>query len=359
MGGRLETRHNFETLNGMRGIAALAVMTMHMQWFLAAVHPAIVSLAVDFFFVLSGFVIAYAYQERLSTGLRRRDFLLARFIRLYPMFIVGLLFGITATWIYERPADLTPYFANVGFNLFMLPYPLIYPAKVDNLFPLNFPAWSLFYELIAYLAFAVLAPRLNNRGLVALIVVGFIALIYVGVTQDSLDRGVWRLSWLGGLARVTFCFFTGAAIYRLWLRRPTRFALHPALLFVLLVLPLAWRPGEGPFAWLYELAVIALWMPLLVWLGTGSVAKGVWLRMCVALGALSYPLYIVHAPAIKIASQFGNWKGAVFFNATAPWGALGFIFLTSVFAWALATYVDYPIRRWLSGTLLPRWAART
>jgi peptidoglycan/LPS O-acetylase OafA/YrhL len=211
MGSGKETKQTFETLNGMRGIAALAVVMMHAQWWLGVIHPAIVSLAVDFFFVLSGFVIAYAYQEPLRAGLRRRDFMLARFIRLYPMFVVGLVFGIAARWIYARPSNLNPFFDNVGFNLVMLPFPLQYPAKVDNLFPLNFPAWSLFYELIAYMIFALLTPRLNNRRLAVLIAIGFLMLIVTGVTEGSLDRGTWRPSVLGGFARVTFSFFAGVA----------------------------------------------------------------------------------------------------------------------------------------------------
>ena len=356
MGSGIETRQTFHTLNGMRGIAALAVVMMHTQWWLGKIHPAIVSLAVDFFFVLSGFVIAYAYQEPLRAGLRRRDFMLARFIRLYPMFVIGLVLGIAVTWTYGRPSHLTPFFGTIGFNLFMLPYPLQYPAKIDNLFPLDFPAWSLFYELIAYVIFAILTPRLNNRRLAVLIAIGFLALIVTGVTEGSLDRGTWRPSLLGGLARVTFSFFAGVALYRLWLRHPTRIRLHPAILFVLLVLPLTWRPNEGPFAWLYELAVITLWMPSMVWLGSGSTAKGVWLQICIALGALSYPLYIVHAPLLKVAGQYGNWQGAVFFGHTAPWGALGLIFLLGAFAWLLATYVDAPVRRWLTGRLMPKWS---
>ena len=346
-------RQSFDTLNGMRGIAALAVFTMHIQWFLAGLHPAIVSVAVDFFFVLSGFVIAYAYTDDLRAGMRRRDFMVARFIRLYPMFLAGLLLGMAAVWLYERPADLSPFWGNAGFNSFMLPYPLRYPREIDDLYPLNFPAWSLFFELIAYSIFALTLRRLTNRWLGVLILAGLVALIVTGMTEGTLDRGVWRPSWPGGLARVTFSFFAGVALYRLWLIRPTRIRLHPALLFLLLALPLLWRPAEGPYAWLYELAIIALWMPAMVWLGTGSSAAGVWQRICAALGAISYPVYIVHAPLIFIASHYGNWQGAAFLTENAPYAAIAFIVLVTVSCWAMATYVDLPVRRWLSRKFLP------
>jgi peptidoglycan/LPS O-acetylase OafA/YrhL len=332
-------RQTFDTLNGMRGIAALAVAMMHIQWFLKGLHPVIVSVAVDFFFVLSGFVIAYAYESKLNHGLRRRDFLLARYIRLFPLFFLGLVLGAISKWLYEFPENPVAYWGNVGFNLFMLPYPLAYPSKFDNLFPLNFPAWSLFYELIAYALFA--------------------ALLYTGFTEGTLDRGTWRPSVVGGLARVTFSFFMGVALHRLWQHRPMRIALHPGLLFVFLVLPLLWRPDEkAAYAWLYELAVISVWMPLMVWLGTGSVAKGAWRHVCAALGAISYPLYIIHAPIYLFVGRYDNWQGSVYFDKNAPWPALALIAVLCLVAWLAATYIDTPIRRRLSRMLLPLRSSR-
>ncbi len=171
-------RQTFDTLNGMRGVAALAVATMHIQWFLKGLHPAIVSVAVDFFFVLSGFVIAYSYESKLRCGYRRRDFLLARFIRLYPLFFLGLVVGAISKALYAFPQDPVTYWGNVGFNLFMLPYPLAYPQEFDDLFPLNFPAWSLFYELIAYTLFAALVRHLTGHSLAFVIALGFAALIH-------------------------------------------------------------------------------------------------------------------------------------------------------------------------------------
>ncbi len=347
-------RQTFDTLNGMRGIAALAVAMMHIQWFLKGLHPVIVSVVVDFFFVLSGFVIAYAYEAKLQKGHRRRDFLLSRYIRLFPLFLLGLVLGAISKWLYEFPENPVPYWGNVGFNLFMLPYPLRYPSEFDNLFPLNFPAWSLFYELIAYVLFALLARRLTDRLLASVIMLGLAALIYTGLTQGTLDQGTWRPSVVGGLARVTFCFFMGVALHRLSQRRPIRIALHPGLLFFLLVLPLLWRPDEkAVYAWLYEFAVISVWMPLMVWLGTGSVARGAWRPVCAALGAISYPLYIIHAPIYLFVGRYDNWQGSVYFEKNAPWPALALIVVLCLVAWLIETFIDTPIRRRASRALLP------
>ena len=347
-------RQTFDTLNGMRGIAALAVAMMHFQWFLSGFHPAIVSVAVDFFFVLSGFVIAYAYSAELAAGLPRRHFLLARFIRLYPMFVAGLALGMAAILLYQPPQSDAAFWGNVAFNFAMLPFPLEYPAANDDLFPLNFPAWSLFFELVAYTLFALFLPRLGRRGLAVLVAAGFVGLVLTGLSEATLDRGVWRPSWPGGLARVTFCFFAGVALHRLWQARPTRIALHPAALFALLAAPLLWRPQPDlPWAWLYELAVVTLWMPLMVWLGTGSVAGGGWRRLCEVLGAVSYPLYIVHAPLVIIAINFNGRQGDAFFKTHAPWAGFAFIAALVLLAWLLARFVDLPVRRTLARKFLP------
>jgi peptidoglycan/LPS O-acetylase OafA/YrhL len=348
-------RQTFDTLNGMRGIAALAVAAMHIQWFLGFLHPAIVSVVVDFFFVLSGFVIAYSYESGLRRDFRRRDFLMARLIRLYPLFCLGLALGAVSKALYDFPDDPLAYWGNVGFNLFMLPYPLPYPQQFDDLFPINYPAWSIFYEWTAYILFAALVRRLTDRWLVCVIVAGFAALICTGLLEGTLDRGTWRTSIVGGLARVTFSFFTGVALHRLWQRAPTRLALHPAMLFGLLILPLLWRPDEQTaFAWLYELLIISVWMPMMVWLGTGSVARGAWRQICATLGAISYPLYITHATIYPYVFHYNDPESPVLFEQYAPWPAMGVILLLCVASWFLATYVDLPLRRRISRVLLPR-----
>lgn len=348
-------RQTFDTLDGMRGIAAFAVAAMHIQWFLGPLHPMIVSVAVDFFFVLSGFVIAYSYEADLKRGYPQRRFLLARLIRLYPLFLLGLVLGTISKGLYDFPDNPVTFWGNVICNLFMLPYPFPYPQKYDDLFPINFPAWSIFYEWFAYVLFALSARRLTNRWLACVILAGFAALIYTGLTEGTLDRGTWRPSLLGGLARVTFSFFIGVALLRVWQRAPTRTALHPMLLFALMVLPMLWRPDEkAGFAWLYELLVIALWMPLMVWLGTGSPAKGAWRQICAALGAISYPLYIIHATIYPYIFHYNDPSTPVFFEHNAPWPALIVIIILGTASWLVAIYVDLPLRRRLSLRLLPR-----
>ncbi|WP_445191861.1 acyltransferase family protein [Sphingomonas sp. Tas61C01] len=349
----MSQRHEtFDTLNGLRGVAAIAVTTMHLSNYFGVLRPAIVSIAVDFFFVLSGFVIAFAYERQMLEGLTAKRFILARVIRLYPLYLLGLILGALAMWTYQRPPTEANFFATLGFNLAMLPFVAFDPTNVD-LFPLNFPAWSLFFELVANLGYALLMPRLTNIRLGMLVALGLLGLILSGLIAGTLDLGTLRPGFLGGLSRVTFSFFAGVGLYRLWLVRPTRWSLHPAILFALLVLPLLFNPqGEG--GWLYQLAAVCIYMPCMVWLGAGSKVTGKWRSACVALGALSYPLYVIHAPVWTAVRAFNGWQGNNVLHDYAPWSGLSLTVLLCVVSWWLDRAVDYPVRRWLSGKLLGR-----
>ena len=346
-------RQTFDVLNGLRGIAAIAVVNAHLSFYFGVLHPAMVAPVVDFFFILSGFVIVYAYEHRLIAGMRWRDFLIARIIRLHPMYLLGLVLGAIAIWTYERSPVVGSFAATFGFNLFMLPMTTAFSERNLDLFPLNFPAWSLFFELAANLIYAAIAPRLGNRVLALLVLGGFTGLVVTGLAVGTIDQGVQRLQFAGGVARVIFCFFAGVALLRQWRVRPTRLSLHPALLFVMLVVPLLFRPS-GPAGWVYELAVVTIYMPAMVWLGTGSVAKGRWLSASVALGALSYPVYVIHAPVWTAARAFNGWQGNIVLHDAAPWSGLALASGLCLLSWWLDKAVDYPLRRRLSKRFLGR-----
>ncbi len=353
MAGHSNDRATFDVLNGLRGIAAIAVVNMHMSFYFGLLHSANVAPAVDFFFVLSGFVIAYAYEVQLVAGLAWRRFLLARIIRLYPLYLLGLTLGALVVWFLTWPASPMRFFAMLALNLVMLPLPVALDPTTTPLFPLNFPAWSLFFELVANLVYAALAPRLSNKLLAALVCAGFLGLVATGLTTGTLDQGTQRLELLGGLARVTFSFFAGVTLYRLWLVRPINVAVHPALLFVLVLLPLMLKPAAS-FGWLYELAVLTLYMPAIVWLGTGSRPNGIWLPISVALGTVSYPLYMIHAPIWMAIRSFEGWQANSVLGDLAPWSGIAMTAGLCAVAWWRDKAVDYPLRRKLSQAILHR-----
>jgi peptidoglycan/LPS O-acetylase OafA/YrhL len=343
----------FDVLNGLRGVAAIAVVNMHMSSYFGVLHPANVAPAVDFFFVLSGFVISYAYGRKLTSGLLWSRFFVARIIRLYPLYLLGLVLGALVVWFLEHPLHPARFFSTLGINLLMLPNPVAMDANTTPLFPMNFPAWSLFVELVANLVYAALAPRLTNRLLAVIVCGGFLGLVATGLTTGTLDQGTQRLQILGGLARVTFSFFAGVALYRRWTVRPTTIHVHPAMLFVLLLLPLMLKPA-APFGWLYEIGVLTLYMPAIVWLGSGSRALGVWLATSVALGALSYPLYMIHAPVWMAIRTLEGWQPTSSLIGYAPWSGILMTAGLCAVAWWLDKAVDYPLRQRLYKVFLHR-----
>ena len=337
----------FHGLNGLRGVAAVAVVNTHLQAYCSDYFSHNVGLVVDFFFVLSGFVLAHAYGDRLRTGFGVRKFMLARFVRLYPLYLVGLLLGATVLWFNWLWAGKTAFFVSLSSGLLMLPPLPSLSSNSYNLFPFDFPAWSLFYELIANFLFALLATRLSNRVLGFVIALAFVGLLLVGWNVGTLDQGVRPFQYPGGLARVIFSFFVGLALYRMWRAKPVRFSVPPIVLFGFLILPLLFKP-EGQLEWIYDLAVIAFYFPALVFVGAQSQTGPVWTRICATLGALSYPLYVLHAPMWDVlkASYDDSLK------AMAPWSGLSMIVGFAAIAWFMDAYFDYPLRRRLSKIII-------
>lgn len=341
-----DPKRTFEVLNGLRGIAAVAVVNAHLGDFFGNVRSANVGLVVDFFFLLSGFVLAHAYDDKLRSGMGAGRFMAARLMRLYPMYLIGFVVGAVCAWIHFRWAGDLHFFVTAGAGAFFLPPPPALSSNDYNLFPLNFPAWSLFYELIANLVFACIARRMNNIVLGAVIVTSFLALVAIGADAQTMDLGVRPADWTGGLARVMFSFFAGIALYRTWRAKPVPLNAHPVMLFALLILPLLFKPPK-PFEWAYDLAVISFYFPLLLTLGAQSQPKREWNAVCAILGALSYPLYVIHAPVADWLRVYAD-KLIV---ASAPWGGLLIVAGLASLAYLLEEQIDLPLRKALQKRL--------
>lgn len=168
--GLLKTRPHFEILDGLRGIAALAVVTFHfMEMAYSDYSQNFIGhgfLAVDFFFCLSGFVIGYAYDDRISK-LGIAEFFKARIIRLHPLVILGSVLGLIAFLFDPFGGHSELYSAGKLVLLFLcsallIPYPIV-AERSFNLFNLNAPAWSLFWEYMANIVYAFILVRLNRR----------------------------------------------------------------------------------------------------------------------------------------------------------------------------------------------------
>lgn len=312
----------YEGLDGLRGIAAVVVFAYHLPDRRYADLLPLAPLAVDFFFVLSGFVLAHAYERPLREGMSPAGFMLRRYIRLMPFYLVGLGIGLVAT-----PA--APWAAVLA--LLMLPSRA---AGAPHLFPFNVPAWSLFFEMIANALYGLIARWLSNAVLGAILAVGLVAVIWAFTHYQGLDTGVFWSEAPGGLARVIWSFFAGVAVYRL----------HRALPKVGLPWWACAAALVAMMAQPFELALVLAGFPALVFLAANSAAKGITAKACWVLGGVSYGLYAIHAPILELLPTFFLFSGR---------NVLLTLLAISALVLLLNRFYDEPLRRRLN-----RWAFR-
>lgn len=291
-----DERRLFLALDGLRGVAAVFVAMRHTAFFhRLGIHGGF--MAVDLFFVLSGFVIAHAYEQRLAAGLAPGRFLLMRYLRLWPVYGLGAVFGLAAAALHALPGrdnlTLAQVWQTAPYALAMLPGPHIKAM----LYPVNSVAWSLALELLINGVYALAWKPLRDARVLAAVLAGsFAALIGAVAWFGKLDIGFgWTDAW-GGLPRVVFSFTAGLAVYRLYRMtswRPRRLglaplALLPALLWV--------RLDEIVF----PLVCVGVVFPAFVFAAAGAEPGPKLGRIFTWLGAASYPLYALHKPLGEI-----------------------------------------------------------
>jgi len=342
-------RHRFETLDLLRGLAALAILARHFPW--PGNHVQILPhsyLAVDLFFVLSGFVIAHAYQERLARGLSLPRFFAVRLIRLYPAYALATLIGGGAMLAHiagaGQPGDLGRLAASLGMAALFLPTPPPWSVDPSSFFPLDYPAWSLFWELAVNLLYAALAPRLGAKVLTALIGAGACLVIVSAAESGTLDLGSdWETGlWAGG--RALFGFFAGVGVFRVFSRHSPPSVPGWALGTVLLLL--LWVPDRQGSA--YDIGCVLILFPLVVWLGANARNGDAVGAAGRKLGYLSYPIYVFQAPvAYGLAGMLHRvWHAEL---PDRPWlGFPAYIALVIACSWAAARWFDDPVRRALN-----------
>ena len=282
--------HRFLVLDGFRGLAAGGIVLYHVATALG-LHALAgrAYLAVDFFFVLSGFVLAHAYEERLRTGtITPTRFLSIRFARLWPMAAAGSLLGCAATIArFEgmpfRAASAFEIVVAAAFASLLLPD--LMPGTPA--FPLNPPHWSIFLEVAANYVYAFIAPLLSTR-----LLASGVAVSAVWLASDTLTFG--NANHIAS-ARVAYGFFVGVLIYRSWLRgmRPTFLRAAPLAVVLTAALFSPSILGSAGTDTISQLIVF----PTIVWVGA-SASPGKVAALCRVGGTISYPLYVVHYPVL-------------------------------------------------------------
>ncbi|MCJ2186450.1 acyltransferase family protein [Novosphingobium beihaiensis] len=342
----------YVTLDGMRGIAALAVALFHFD-FIRAPHGYV---AVDFFFALSGFVLWQAYHARWKEqGYSAVAFMRQRAIRLYPLFLLGMVL-CTAVALVQMTGDgwsekaAYRIFYSLPTNLAMLP-----SAVTQALFPVNLPAWTLFFELVASLFMVTVLFRLPRMGLVAICLFSAWVLVPVVTERHNANIGALWGEWPVALARTAFSFALGALVARLPqpARRPQGWAGALCLLAIAYLLGLFVGFGMGvsipvktPEVGQYDLACILLFWPVLLVLGSRCEVPVLLAPVSKFLGDVSFALYAVHWALIDAFRWLKDEAGV----PALPSAAL-YIATALTVSWFAVKWFDEPVRRKLSSML--------
>jgi peptidoglycan/LPS O-acetylase OafA/YrhL len=345
----LKSKRHFEVLDGLRGVAAIVVVTFHfMEMAISDYSKNFVGhgfLAVDFFFCLSGFVIGYAYDDRVGK-MGAIEFFKSRLIRLHPLVVLGSVLGLFA-FLFDPFTNIQHTYSAGKIALIFLTSILLIPFPVmrergNNLFSFNAPSWSLFWEYIANIVYAVVLYRASRRVLLVMLIFSAIALGFVGHHSHWLAGGWGGESFWDGGARVAYSFTAGLMVYRSnWIiKNRLGFGGLTILLLAALLMPyFKWN-------WQMEALVILFYFPFLVALGAGAALTARSRSICILSGQLSYPLYMTHYTVI--------WMFMNYYNSHTP-GTLKLTLIVSIgvlimtgFAYVVMRLYDIPVRRYLS-----------
>jgi len=318
-------------LDGLRAVAALGVLLYHIAgWTGRPGGFAHGYLAVDFFFCLSGFVLAHAFERR---RIGWPAYLRIRIIRIWPLLVLSTLIGAI---LFTRGAP--PFWLNLGRGLLLIPRLGDPPDwTFPSLFPFNPLAWSLCLEVIVSALWFPLR-RLPDLGLIIIVLLSGAMMAYVAWTLNGIETGWDQATFWWGVARATFSFSLGWACWRYRALAP-----RPRLLLPVIVLAVVMGMPVLPWNGLYDLACVAVVFPVLVLMGDHD-PKGAAGVVCRTAGDLSYPLYAMHWAtwAVMLRLYPAEWK----LPLPLWFGVLGLIVAPAV-AWVAFRFYDAPVRRWL------------
>ena len=292
------------------------------------------------------------------------EFFKRRLIRLHPMLIMGAVIGAITFFAVgcERwDGSIAPTsWVMIAMLLTMCMVPAVpgVPYEVrgnGEMFPLNGPGWSLFFEYIGNICYALFMRRMSTKVLAfftlllgiahAWFFIGDVSgydMIGVGWTIDAIN--FW-----GGFIRMLFPFSMGMLLARTFRPRNVKgaFWICSAALIALFAVPYIPSTDGVSLNSLYEFVCIGVIFPALVWLGACGSASGAAKKINTFLGEFSYPLYIVHYPIMYI---FYAWliKRDIY-TLEACWPVALLVVVSSIaLAYACLKLYDEPVRRWLS-----------
>lgn len=362
-----DSKPHYNILDGLRGVAAIVVVCFHLFEAYATSHvDQIINhgyLAVDFFFILSGFVIGYAYDDRWKT-LTIKEFLKRRIIRLHPMVVIGAVIGAImfyfqgcSVWDVSK-VTVTMLVVATLMNAFLIPAtPGVEIRGLTEMYPLNGPSWSLFFEYIGNILYAFFIRKLPTKALSILILLagcGLAAFAIWGPYGDiCVGFALTGDNMLGGSLRLLFSFSAGLLLSRIFRPAHIKGAFWICSLSVIVLLSVP-RLGGNEHFWMngiYDTVCFAFLFPLIVYLGaSGKTTDKTTTRICKFLGDISYPLYMVHYPFIYLYYAWVKNENLTFVQSLP--GAIALVVGSILLAYLCLKLYDEPVRKFLSKHLL-------
>jgi peptidoglycan/LPS O-acetylase OafA/YrhL len=346
------SKPHYPILDGLRGVAAILVVLFHLieaHWHDFSIHPIHHGyLAVDFFFLLSGFVVGYAYDDRWEY-MSLWAFFKIRLIRLHPLVILSVIIGTICFWFdpYTNGQAHTSFLKLLGVMLIsftLLPSPDI--RGWGETHSLVGPSWSLLQEYIANVIYGLFGQKMSKIVLSILVAISGIVLTAVLVERGEIATG-WAYStfWIA-IVRMMFPFFAGLLLFRLGYIIPIRHAFIVCSLLLLVLFCLPYFKYNG----LYEAACIIIAFPIIVAMGLSGQMQGGVAKICQFFGDISYPIYITHYPIIYIYTAWVEKEKPAVEQAVLV--AVGAFFLMVLIAYASLKLYDVPVRLWLKNRFI-------
>jgi peptidoglycan/LPS O-acetylase OafA/YrhL len=341
-------KRHYQTLDAIRGIAAMIVMTRHLPDMFGRFTFPRCYLAVDLFFVLSGFVIANAYGARLASGMGVVEFMRVRLIRFFPLYLLAFAFGLidVALELYlpgGREWTNTALIMAIGFGILFLPTP---SAPDATFYPLNFPSWSLGFEIAINAFYALIHRWLSVKIVLLIMAVSALGVARYALYYGGMNYGDGWKDLLPGSLRVAYSFFAGILI---WHCRGARSVstIASACITAAIALLLMLQIGAMPF----DLVMVLFGFPAIVWIAARYEPGSKIAPLFMNLGLASYGLYVLHTPIGLSIQRIAAANG---YDIPIPYIGIGFIIVLTFAVLWIDKHFDQPMRKMLMRTTAPK-----
>lgn len=338
--------NRFEIIDLYRGFGAICIFISHGQSFVGTLLLPQAYLALDVFFVMSGFVIASGFDGAIARGMSLKRFFWLRMIRFYPAYIAALICTVPLVMMHmSRQMPTLPWTevaASSLLGLFMLPSPLD-PSNLGRLYPLNGVCWSLLFEMVVNLAYFLLFARLSKRFLEVFLLLLAVLLVASRLHVGTLNVGYEWSTALFALPKLSFAFFMGVYlrrhVYPHLTHTPGPLTALVSLVTMILFFQHSRFAGGQDLAWV-DFAAVFLAFPLIVLLSSG-ITPFAWLATAGRWsGWFSYPMYVFQNFSFLLFA--GAFQVLAGYSATAykPWIILPILAMATIMALAVNRWVE-------------------